>query len=212
MRRSLPMFANREQAARQLTERLQAYAGTHPLVLAIPRGGVPMGNIVADALGGELDVVLVHKLGAPGNPELAIGAVSEHGTVFPRTLAQSAGSQEDYIRREAERQLQTLRRRRETYTPDREAVSPEGRTVIIVDDGVATGATMTAALQTVRQEQPRRLIAAMGVAPPKAVEALRTKADEVVCLETPRAFTAVGQAFAEFDEVTDAAVIEALRD
>jgi hypothetical protein len=206
------MFANREQAARQLAERLQSYAGTHPLVLAIPRGGVPMGKIVADALGGELDVVLVHKLGAPGNPELAIGAVSEHGTVFIHEQAQAVGAQEDYVRREAETQRQILQRRRKTYTPGREAISPEGRTVIVVDDGGATGATMTAALHTVRQEQPRHLVAAMGVAPPKTVEALRAEADAVVCLETPRGFTAVGQAFVEFGEVTDAAVIEALRD
>ncbi len=205
------MFANREQAARQLVARLQPYDGVYPLVLAIPRGGVPMGKIVADALGGELDVVLVHKLGAPGNPELAIGAVSEHGAVFPHELARAVGTREDYIRREAEKQLQTLRERRQKYTPDREAVSPEGRTVIIVDDGVATGATMTAALRTVQEAGPERLIVAIGVAPPGTVRALQATADEVVCLATPRQFVAVGQAFAEFGPVTDEEVVAALR-
>ena len=205
------MFANREEAARQLAERLQSYKGTNPLVLAIPRGGVPMGKIVADALGGELEVVLVHKLGAPGNPELAIGAVSEQGEVFTHDTARAVGASRDYIQREAEKQLKTLKERREKYTPDRGLISAEGRTVIVVDDGVATGSTMEAALRTVQEAGPSRLIVAIGVAPPDTVKTLQDEVDEVVCLETPRQFVAVGQAFAEFGQVTDRDVIAALR-
>ncbi len=205
------MFANRAQAARQLAERLQAYAGTHPLVLAIPRGGVPMGTVIANALGGELDVVLVHKLGAPGNPELAIGAVSEEGTVLTHPTAQALDVGSVYLRREAARQLRVLRERRKKYTPERTAISPAGRTVIVVDDGVATGSTMAAALQTVREEHPDTLVVAIAVAPADTVATLREQADEVVCLEVPDQFAAVGQAFAEFGQVTDEDVVAALQ-
>lgn len=210
MRRA-PTFANRTQAAQQLVERLQAYAGTQPLVLAIPRGGVPMGKIVAEALGGKLDIVLVHKLGAPRNPELAIGGVTEHGEIFIHEMARAVGASEKYIRREAERQLRTLKERREKYTPNRGPISPKGRTVIVVDDGVATGATMVAALRTIREADPSRLIVAVGIAPLDTVTSLQEAADEVVCLETPRQFAAVGQAFAEFGPVTDETVIATLR-
>ena len=170
-----------------------------------------MGKIVADALDGELDVVLVHKLGAPGNPELAIGAVSERGEVFLHDNARRVGVSQGYVDREAETQLQTLRERRERYTPERGAIRPEGRTVIVVDDGVATGSTMKAALQTVRQAGPDRLIVAIAVAPEDTVKSLRAQADEVICLQVPRVFVAVGQAFMEFGPVTDDEAIEMLR-
>ena len=204
------MFANRTEAARQLARRLRAFRGETPLVLAIPRGGVPMGRIVAEALEGELDVVLVHKLGAPGNPELAIGAVSEHGDVFVHETAGELGVSRDYIQGEAEEQLRTLRARRERYTPHRDPISPEGRTVIVVDDGVATGSTMEAALKTLREAGAETLVVAVAVAPADTVKTLRAEADEVVCLEVPEPFVAVGQAFAEFGTVTDEDAIAAL--
>lgn len=204
------MFANRTEAARQLARRLEAYRGTHPLVLAIPRGGVPMGRIVAEALEGELDVVLVHKLGAPGNPELAIGAVSEHGDVFVHETAEELGVDRDDLQREAEQQLRSLRARRERYTPDRDPLSPDGRPVIVVDDGVATGSTMQAALKTLREAGAETLVVAVAVAPADTVETLRAQADEVVCLEVPEPFGAVSQAFVEFGEVTDEDAIAAL--
>ena len=205
------MFQNRTQAAQRLAHRLKEYADEKPLVLAIPRGAVPMGRIIADTLYGDLDVVLVHKLGAPGNPELAIGAVSEDGHVFVGENARRIGVSQSYIEREAERQRRVLTERREAYTPDRERFDPEGRTVIVVDDGVATGATMIAALDAVRRADPKRLIVAVGVAPQSTLNQLREGADEVVCLEVPDLFVAVGQAFREFGPVTDEDVIRILR-
>ena len=205
------MFANRTQAAHQLAQHLQAYEGENPLVLAIPRGALPMGKIIAEALGGELDVVLVHKLGAPGNPELAVGAVSEKGAVFTNANARALGVSREYIDREAEKQLQVLKERRERYTPDRGPIRPEGRTVIVVDDGVATGSTMVAALRTLREADPDRLIVAIAVAPADTVKDLREEADTVICLEVPHPFVAVGQAFVEFDPVTDDEAIAVLQ-
>ena len=205
------MFQNRTQAAQRLAQRLKSYAEENPLVLAIPRGAVPMGRIIADALYGDLDVVLVHKLGAPGNPELAIGAVSEDGHVFVGENARRIGVSQDYIEREADRQHQVLKERREAYTPERERFDPEGRTVIVVDDGVATGATMMAALDAVRRAEPKHLIVAVGVAPQSTLNQIREAADEVICLEVPEMFVAVGQAFREFGPVTDEDVIRILR-
>lgn len=204
------MFKDRADAAGQLVERLRHLKGEHPLVLAIPRGAVPMAKHIADALGGELDVVLVHKLGAPGNPEYAIGAVSEDGTVQLSEHGRRLCS-EDYLEHEVDAQLRTLRERRQLYTPVRPPVDPTGRVVIVVDDGSATGATMIAALQTLRQRQPSRLIAALGVAPPDTLRRIEVEADEVICLLTPSLFYAVGQYFSDFRQVGDAEVVELLR-
>lgn len=205
------MFDDRLQAARALVPRLREQIGEPPVVLAIPRGGVPMGACIAEALGGVLDVVLVRKLGAPGNPELAIGAVSEDGSV---ELAPGAKAYfgERYVDAETQRQLATLRARRERYTPLRPPLDVTGRTVVVVDDGSATGATMAAALSAVRERQPRRLLAAMAVAPPDAVTRLRGLADAVVCLETPEPFLAVGCFFREFGQVSDEEVERQLRE
>ena len=194
------MFENREAAARELARSLRRYAGQAPLVLAVPRGGVPMARILAAELDGDLDVVLVRKLRAPHAPEYAIGAVDEAGRVELRM----AGLDEAYVRAEVERQLATLRRRRAAYGASQD---PAGRTVIVVDDGVATGATLVAALRSVRARGPARLIAAVGVAPPETARRLLHEADEVVVLETPPRFTAVGQFFADFRQVSDAEVL-----
>lgn len=158
------MFRNRLDAAHRLATRLGHLAGRNPLVLAIPRGGVPMGRIIADTLGGELDVVLVRKIGAPGNPEYAIGAVSEDGSVHMEETAREYS--DDWIAREVGRQRELIEERRRRYTPVRSPVDPAGRIVVVVDDGSATGATMAAALATLRQRGPARLVAALGVAPP----------------------------------------------
>ncbi|HET8700220.1 MAG TPA: phosphoribosyltransferase family protein [Nitrococcus sp.] len=204
------MFKNRADAAQQLAQRLQHLKGEHPLVLAIPRGAVPMAKLIADALDGELDTVLVHKLGAPGNPEYAIGAVSEDGTVKLSEQRRKLYS-EDYIEREVDAQLNNLRERRRRYTPVRPPIDPSDRVVIVVDDGSATGATMIAALQTLRQRKPRRLIAALGVAPPDALRRFEEAADAVICLAAPAVFCAVGQHFSDFSQVSDEEVIELLR-
>lgn len=204
-------FRNREHAAHELARKLQACKGQNPLILAIPRGAVPMGKILADELDGELDVVLVHKLGAPGNPEYAIGAVSEGGELLMRHEEGSGIVPEAWVEKEKERQMRTLQQWRARYTPDRPSADPHDRLVIVVDDGIATGATLMAALAVVRIYHPRKLIAAVAVAPRSSLDEVRELANEVVCLETPPLFFAVSQFFEEFPQVTDGEVIRILK-
>lgn len=205
------VFANRTHAADQLAVALQAYRGRHPLILAIPRGAVPMGQRLAHALGGELDVVLVRKLRAPFNPEFALGSIDESGWAYIADYAESAGGTPAYLAQEKATQLATLRARRAQYTPLRPPIDPAGRIIIVVDDGLATGATMISALHALRDRKPARLVCAVPVAPPDTLEKIRPYADEVVCLEAPDNFRAVGQFYAEFPQVEDSEVIEILR-
>lgn len=205
-------FKNRQQAAGLLAEKLAKYKGQNPLVLAIPRGAAPMAKMIAEALDGEMDVVLVHKLGAPGNPELAVGSVDEFGHVYLREYARALGMNSTDIAAEKERQMKTLRERRARYTPIHPPIDPAGRIVIIVDDGIATGASMIAALRSVRAKRPRKLIAAAAVAPYESLEEVQKLADEVVCLDVPPDFYAVGQFFEEFAQVSDEEVIALLRE
>ncbi len=206
---SLP-FHDRDDAGRQLATALAHYRGSHPLVLAIPRGAVPIGRIVADALDGELDVVLVRKLGAPGNPEFAVGAVDEQGAVLLNEYAAQVGANEAYIRKIAQRELALIRERRARYRPGQPAIAVAGRTVIVVDDGLATGATMVAALQAVRAQGPARLVCAVPVAASDSLERVSALADEIVCLAAPRPFHAVGPHYLDFTGVTDEEVIAVL--
>ena len=204
------IFRNREHAAQLLAKRLHKYRGHNPLVLGVPRGAVPMAAIIAEALDGELDVVLVHKLGAPLQPELAIGAVDEEGHVSLAETAAQVGADEAYIARERDAQVAMLRARRERYTPARPPVCPEGRTVIVVDNGIATGSTLIAALRAVRARRPARLVAAAAVAPMETVLRLKREADEVVVMHAPVHFLAVGEFFQDFRQVSDEEVVEAL--
>ncbi|TXF11303.1 phosphoribosyltransferase [Pelomicrobium methylotrophicum] len=204
------VFKDRSEAARLLAERLAGYRGKNPLVLAVPRGAVPMGRIIADALGAELDVVLVRKLRAPDNPEFAIGSVDETGWAFVADHAARAGATQDYIEREKAHQLSLIRARRARYTPVRPPIDPQSRVVIVVDDGLATGATMISALHGLRQRKPQKLICAVPVAPPETVERVARYCDEMVCLEQPWNFYAVGQFYRHFPQVDDAEVIQAL--
>ena len=206
---SLP-FSDRIHAARLLAARLQHLRGQHPLVLAIPRGAVPMGAVLAEALDGELDVVLVHKLGAPFSAELAVGSVDEDGTVHTGPFAREAGADAAWLDREAQRQLAVLRDRRQLYRGGRPPVDAAGRTVVVVDDGLATGETMFAALRAVRRSNPARLVCAVPVASPPALAEVRELADEVVCLAAPQWFAGVGQFYLDFAQVEDATVASVL--
>jgi predicted phosphoribosyltransferase len=204
------LFRDRLDAGRRLAEALKAYQGRHPLVLAIPRGAVAMGAEIARELGGELDVVLVKKLRAPDSPEFAIGAVDESGWTFVAGHAAQAGADRDYLARERAEELELLRRRRAQYTPARAPADPAGRIAIVVDDGIATGASMIAALHAVRARKPARLVCAVPVAPPDGLAHIRPHCDELVCLATPEDFTAVGQFYRHFEQVEDEEVVALL--
>jgi putative phosphoribosyl transferase len=204
------IFANRVTAAKQLAAALSEYRDKHPLVLAIPRGAVPMARIIATELSGEMDVVLVRKLRAPGNPEFAIGSVDESGWVYLADYAPQVGASDEYIKKEVAAQLEAIRQRRAQYTPVREPIDPAGRVVIVIDDGLATGATMIAALHALKAKQPKELICAVPVAPPETIEKVGAKADRVVCLSAPMNFGAVAQFYVDFPQVSDDEVFAAL--
>jgi predicted phosphoribosyltransferase len=169
-----------------------------------------MGRVLADELGGELDVVLVRKLGAPFNPEFAVGAIDESGWAYISAFAASTGADEAYLEDEKRAQMETLRRRRAQYTPLRPPIDAKGRIVIVVDDGLATGATMIAALHAARARQPARLVCAVPVAAADSLARVRGLADEVVCLAAPEQFYAVGQFYQEFRQVQDEEVVALL--
>jgi predicted phosphoribosyltransferase len=206
------IFSDRNDAARKLADMLQKYKGQNPLILAIPRGAVPMAKIIAEELNGSFDVVLVRKLRAPYQPELAIGSIDESGWAYIASHAPSTGASQEYIEAEKSAQMETIRKRRHQYTPIRPPIDPSGRIVIVIDDGLATGATMISALHGLRARNPARLICAVPVAPPETLKRVAAMADEVVCLYAPDYFQAVGQFYQNFSQVEDEEVIDILRD
>jgi predicted phosphoribosyltransferase len=203
-------FRDRAEAAHLLAEALTQYRGRNPLVLAIPRGAVPMGRIVAQALNGDLDVVLVRKLRAPGNPEFAVGAVAESGWTYVADDATATGTMHDYLERERTYQLTVIRHRRVLYTPGHPAIASENRTVIVIDDGLATGSTMIAALHAVRARNPATLVCAVPVASPEALARVKGGADRTVCLVSSGELSAISQFYDAFPQVTDDEVIAIL--
>ncbi len=206
-------FASRQEAGRLLGERLRALPLRNPLVLAIPRGGVEIGAPLARAIGAELDIVLSRKLRAPYQPELALGAVSETGEVY---LDPHAGVLTEPDRRhiETERrtQMDEIGRRQRLFREVRPHAPVAGRSVIVTDDGIATGSTMIAALRTVRAEGAHEIIVAVPVAPRDRLDELGRLADRVICLRVPETFWAIGQFYRDFAQVPDERVVEVLRE
>ncbi len=205
-------FSNRRDAGRQLAAQLLPLAAEQPLVIGLPRGGVPVAAEIASALGGAaLEVLAVRKIGAPHNPEYGIGAIAEDGTrVIDREAAAVLGISGDALEEIVAREIAELDRRVEAYRGDRPPLSMRGRTVIVVDDGVATGVTDTAALRAARRRGPRRLILAVPVCAPDSAARLRAEADQLVCLIEPPQLYGVGQWYADFSQVSDAEVLAAL--
>jgi len=205
-------FRNRTDAGRQLAEKLAAYANRPDvLVLALPRGGVPVAFELARAFGAPLDVFLVRKLGVPGYEELAMGAVATGGVrVLNDEIVRGLGISEHEIDAVVARELRELSRRDRLYRGDRPPSDVAGRTVILVDDGLATGATMRAAVQALRQQQPGRIVAAVPTASPDTCQVLKAEADDVICAITPEPFFAVGHWYDDFTQTTDDEVRELL--
>lgn len=205
------MFYDRDEAALMLAEKLAEFKGKNPLILAIPRGAVLMAKIIAEKLEGDYDVVLVRKLRAPCQSELAIGSIDESGWTYIADYAVSAGADIAYIEAEKKIQLDIISKRRAQYTPVRPPFNPAGRIVVVIDDGLATGATMISALHGLRNRSPAKLICAVPVSPPSTLIKISEFADEVVCIESPSDFQAVGQFYINFPQVEDDEVIEILR-
>ncbi len=208
------MYKDRKDAGRQLAARLEEFAGQeNVLVLALPRGGVATGVEIARHLKAPLDVLIVRKIGHPWQPELAAGAVSETGTiVYNEDVVSSAGVTEEYLHAEIARQKEEIARRQQLYRGGRAIEKLSGKTVILVDDGVATGATMKSAVETLKQEKVGKLVVAVPVAPPPTAAELRSMVDAFVCLETPWDFMAVGSFYEDFTQVTDTDVVKLLED
>jgi putative phosphoribosyl transferase len=204
------LFVDRAEAGARLAGALRNVVGPEALILAIPRGGVEVGAAIADPLGLELDVVIPRKVGAPGNPELGLGAVAEGVEVLDARLIAILDVSQDYLRAEIEAQQAEIARRAAAYRGDRAPSSPTGRHAVVVDDGVATGGTAVAALRWARSRAASRVVLAVPVAPREAVPRLRAEADDLVVLATPEPFHAVGQWYRDFPQVADERVVELL--
>lgn len=206
------MFRDREDAALRLAAVLKERTLHNPLVLAIPRGGVVTGAVLARELHADLDVVLSRKLRAPDQPELAIGAIAEGGEIYLNPYAKELELSESYLAEERRRQLAEIARRQKLFRSVLPAASVKGRSIILTDDGIATGSTMMAALHVVQGQQPHEVIVAVPVAPPERLDEIRLFCNEVICLLQPEYFMAVGQFYERFQQVEDEEVVEILRE
>jgi len=206
-------FADRTEAGRKLANALAAYKGRNAVVLALPRGGVPVAAQVAEALRAPMDLILVRKIGVPMQPELAMGAVVDGASpliVRNEDVIQLAGIEEAEFKRVCDDELAEIERRRKLYLGGRDRVEVEGRVAIVVDDGIATGATTRAALRATRARKPKTLVLAVPVAPTESLAAMREEADEVVCLEDYESFGAIGFYYSDFRQTSDREVIDTL--
>ncbi len=210
-----PKFKDRTDAGRKLAQALDRFAEKEPLVLALPRGGVPVAFEVAKVLHAPLDLLLVRKIGAPSHPEYGIGAVVD-GTNPQLVLNDEAMAvvrpTPQYVEAEKKRQLEVIERRRQLYFGDRPAISANSRTVIVVDDGIATGGTVRAALKALRKDGAARIVLAVPVAPAESLALVGQDADDTICLFTPDPFIAVGYHYEDFDQTSDDEVIRLLRE
>jgi putative phosphoribosyl transferase len=206
------MFLDRADAGRRLAEALSGRFAGSGVVLGIPRGGVIVAEAVARSLGAPLDVVVPRKIGAPRNPELAIGAIAPGVQVWDLRLIRRLGVPPEYLQAEVRAQEAEIDRRSARYRAGREPITLAGAIVVIVDDGIATGATATAAIRWARKQGAQHVVLAVPVAPPDAVERLEKEADEVVALETPWDFRAVGEWYEAFGQTTDEEVVRAMAD
>jgi len=207
-------FKDRTEAGRKLAKALAAYKDQHPVILALPRGGVPVAAEVAATLHAPLDLILVRKIGVPIQPELAMGAVVDGGApiiVRNEDVIRLAGIDETEFKAICDSELAEIERRRQRYLGSRERSDVAGRIAIVIDDGIATGATIRAALRATRMRNPKKLVLAVPVAPTDNLAALHSDADEVVCLEDYEFFEAIGLYYANFNQVTDEEVIEMLK-
>lgn len=209
----MEILRDRTEAGQRLARQLEPYRKQDPVVLALPRGGVPVAFPIAEALDAPLDLVLVRKIGAPWQPELALGAVADGAKpdiALNCAIIAELGVEDNYIQQETGRLLAEIERRRARYLGGRAPVPLQGRTAIVVDDGIATGATMEAALKSLRRRGPKSLVLAVPVAPPETLERLRPDVDDIVCLLTPEFFGAIGSFYRHFPQVEDAEVIDLL--
>ncbi len=207
------MFKNRVEAGQLLASRLTRYSESKVIVFGVPRGGVVVAFEVAKALRAPLSVVIPRKIGAPMQPELALGAVADDGTLLlDDRLVGELGVRKEYLEREVSSQLEEINRRRQAYRVPSIGSSLEGRVALVVDDGIATGATIRAAVRSLKKWKPASVVVAVPVAPPEAVELLRQEADDVVCIQTPSSFFAVGEFYDEFEQVDDDEVVKILEE
>jgi predicted phosphoribosyltransferase len=209
----MAFFTDRVDAGKRLASALKDFSGKKGIVLAIPRGGVVVGYMIAKALNLPLDVIIPRKIGAPDNPELAIGAVAEDGTaILDGNLIKYLGVSREYIKEETERQKQEIGRRLKLYRQDASYPNLKGLDVIVVDDGIATGSTMKAALASVKNRGAASITVAVPVGPPSTIDELEKMADRVVCLHTPESFQAIGEFYTDFSQTSDEEVIGLLRE
>ena len=211
MEQTITSFKDRRSAGRELAAAVRQKDYQDPVILALPRGGVPVAYEVAQALDAPLDLLMVKKIGAPGMPEFAIGAVvdsDEPHLVLNEDVVEQIAPHPDYIETEMQRQLTEMERRRLAYGISRETISLAGKTAIIIDDGIATGATVKAALIGVAHSHPKKVVLAVPVAPQASIKALESECDEIVCLQAPAHFGAVGNFYQDFTQTADEEIIE----